>query len=93
MSKQGIELLEEALSLPPAERAQLAEQILTSLDLGEPGEIDALWAQEAEERLDAFEQGQLKAIPAAEVFRGIALAAEVTAKRSAHDVRRDGKLG
>ncbi|HXJ96831.1 MAG TPA: addiction module protein [Terriglobia bacterium] len=71
MSKQGAQLLEEALSLPPAERAQLAEQILTSLDFGERSEIDALWAQEAEERLDAFERGQLKAIPAADVFRDI----------------------
>jgi len=57
--------------LPPAERAQLAEQILTSLNLGDRSEIDALWAQEAEERLDAFEQGQLKAISAAEGFRGL----------------------
>jgi len=70
MSK-GAQLLEEALSLPPTERAQLAEQILTSLDLREQSEIDVLWAQEAEERLDAFEEGRLKAVPAAEVFRGI----------------------
>jgi len=71
MSKQASQLLEDALSLSPAERAQLAEQILTSLDLAEQSEIDALWAQEAEERLEAFEHGQLKAVPAAEVFRGL----------------------
>jgi putative addiction module component (TIGR02574 family) len=71
MSKQGAQLLEEALSLPPAERAELAQELLTSLDLREQSDIDALWAEEAEVRLDAFEQGQLKAIPAAEVFRHI----------------------
>jgi len=63
--------LEEALSLPPAERAESADQILTSLDPREQSEIDALWAREAEERLDAFEEGRITSIPAAEVFDGI----------------------
>jgi putative addiction module component (TIGR02574 family) len=71
MSKQGTQLLQEALALPAADRAELAEQILSSFDLRDQREIDALWADEAEDRLDAFERGDVKAIPAAEVFRSI----------------------
>ncbi len=68
MSKRGKEVLEEALSLPPDERAELAERLLTSLDASHDGRIDELWAQEAEGRLDAFERGEIKALPAKEVF-------------------------
>jgi len=33
-----------------------------------PEEIDALWADEAEDRIDAFERGEMAAIPARDVF-------------------------
>jgi hypothetical protein len=40
---------------------------LKSLD--EPdAEIDKLWKQESEARIDAYEKGQLKSVSAAEVF-------------------------
>lgn len=68
MSKRGTEVLEEALSLPPVERAELADRLLTSLDAAPDGRIDKLWAQEAEDRLDAFERGELKAVSAKEAF-------------------------
>jgi putative addiction module component (TIGR02574 family) len=53
-----------ALQLPAKSRARLAETLLESLE--EPGHdvIDALWAQEADDRVTAFESGKLKAIPA-----------------------------
>jgi len=51
MSKKGIEVLEEALSLPPVERAELAERLLTSLDASPDRRIAELWAQEVEDRL------------------------------------------
>ena len=68
MSKRGTEVLEEALSLPPVERAELAERLLTSLDASHDRRLDELWAQEAEDRLDAFERGEMKAVPATDVF-------------------------
>ncbi|MGA3325618.1 MAG: addiction module protein [Terriglobia bacterium] len=68
MSKRGTEVLEEALSLPPDERAELAERLLTSLDASHDRRVDELWAQEAEDRLDAFERGEIEAVPAREVF-------------------------
>ncbi len=62
MSKRGAQVLEEALSLPPVERAELADRLLASLDSSPERKIDELWAQEAEGRLDAFERGEIKAV-------------------------------
>jgi putative addiction module component (TIGR02574 family) len=61
------QLRKDALALPLVERAALAEELLSSLDRPDP-RIDALWAQEAEDRLAAFEAGEMEAIPAEDVF-------------------------
>lgn len=71
MSSRGTQVLKEALSLPPAERAEIAERLLSSLDPPSQEGIDALWGKEAEERLDAFDRGEIKAIPAKEVFERV----------------------
>jgi len=71
MSKKGIEVLEEALSLPLSERAEVVDRLLASLDSAADRRIDELWGQEAEERLDAFERGEIKAVPASEVFNSV----------------------
>jgi putative addiction module component (TIGR02574 family) len=68
MSSRGTQVLKEALSLPPDERAEIAEHLLSSLDPPSQEGIDALWGKEAEERLDAFDRGDIKAIPAKQVF-------------------------
>ena len=62
MSDRGAAVLKEALSLPPAERARLAESLLSSLDSASRQRLDELWSQEAEDRLDAFERGDMKAV-------------------------------
>jgi putative addiction module component (TIGR02574 family) len=54
------ELLREVLKLTPAQRAELIDNLLLSLDTPDKV-IDALWAQEVEDRIDAYEQGKLKA--------------------------------
>ncbi len=71
MTTRGEQILEEALSLPPKERAEIAERILSSLDLATQQENDRLWAKEVESRIDAYERGELKAVPADEVFKRI----------------------
>ena len=63
-------LIKQALDLPPDERARVAERLLSSLE-PELSPIDLLWALEAEDRLDAYERGEIKAIPAEEVFSSI----------------------
>ncbi len=68
MSDRGTEILKEALSLSPAERAEIAERLLVSLDTPDRERVNELWAAEAEERLDAYEQGEISTIPAKQVF-------------------------
>lgn len=53
MSSRAQEVLREALSLPVAERADVAAELLASLDDAEtenPAEVDAAWAAEIERR-------------------------------------------
>ena len=71
MAKQGEQVLAEALKLPPVERAELVENLLSSFEFQSRKTIDALWAQEAEDRIDAFERGEMAAIPAKNVFADI----------------------
>ena len=71
MSKKGAQVLDEALSLPPEERAELIDRLQSSLDLPSHKRIDELWAQEAEDRIDAFERGEIKVISGKEVFNEI----------------------
>lgn len=71
MTPKSAEVLNDALSLPPRSRAKLAEKLLESLDDPSQNEMDRLWAEEAEERIDAYERGELKAVPGKEVFRGL----------------------
>lgn len=55
------DLIERVLSLSPTEKAELVDKLLSSLDQTDP-ELDKLWAKEAESRIDAYEQGRLKAV-------------------------------
>ena len=54
----------EALSLPVQERAELAEQLLSSLDSLSEAEIEHLWLQEAARRAAEMDQDPAKRIPA-----------------------------
>ena len=70
MAVNAEQVLANALSLPPNERAQLAEQLFASLDISQD-ELDRLWAEEADSRIDAYERGEIKAVPASKVFKNI----------------------
>jgi putative addiction module component (TIGR02574 family) len=59
----------EALRLPAAERAQLAAELLESLDTREAGDVEQLWAAEAERRYQAYKSGQARGIPWEEAMR------------------------
>ena len=71
MSPRTQEVLTDALALSPTERAELMERLLASFEVSERERVDALWAEEAEDRIDAYERGELGARPASEVFRRI----------------------
>jgi len=66
----SIEELEvEIKKLTLRDRAALAKWLVESLDALSESEIEALWAEEAEHRLDELEQGLVTEIPAEEVLR------------------------
>ena len=63
------ELEAEIKKLDLKDRATLAKRIVESLDELSKEEIEALWAEEAERRLDELEQGLVTEIPAEEALR------------------------
>jgi putative addiction module component (TIGR02574 family) len=63
------ELLEHALKLDIRDRAELAEQLLASLDHLTEDESDRLWAEEAKRRWEEYRSGRARGTPASEVHR------------------------
>jgi len=62
-------ILQDALNLPTGERAELALRLVESLD-GEPSEdVEAAWAAEVRDRVQALRQGEASTRPSADVFR------------------------
>jgi len=64
------ELFEEAVSLPVEIRTQLVDKLLRSLHPTRK-EIEELWAEEAEKRVEEIKSGKIKTIPGKEVFKKI----------------------
>jgi putative addiction module component (TIGR02574 family) len=50
MTKEAVRVLEDALQLSAVERAQIAEELLATLDDEKRGEVEAAWASEIERR-------------------------------------------
>ena len=68
MTNESRHILGQAMTLSPMERAELVEELLASFDFPSRVVLDAEWGTEAEDRLRAFEQGEVRAVPADEVF-------------------------
>ena len=64
------ELFAEAVSLPVDVRTQLVDTLLRSLNPMQK-EIDKMWADEAEKRVEEIRSGKVKTIPGEEVFNKI----------------------
>ena len=67
MSLKEIEA--EIKKLDLKERAGLAKWVVESLDELSEAEVEALWVEEAERRLDEMEKGSVTEIPAEEALR------------------------
>ena len=61
------ELLKAALNLTPKEKVEFIDKMLSSLDAPDK-DLDKLWAQEAEDRISAYEKGEIKALKIKEVL-------------------------
>jgi putative addiction module component (TIGR02574 family) len=70
MSELAGKILQQALALPVDERAEVAERLLCSLEPSLPA-IDRLWTREAEDRIDAYERGEIASFPAEDVVNAI----------------------
>lgn len=68
MSRNVKEIAAEALELPLTARAELASQLLDSLEDLSEDENETLWAEEAERRYAEYKAGRMEAVPAEEVF-------------------------
>jgi putative addiction module component (TIGR02574 family) len=64
-------ILNEALKLPPVDKASVIDQLMASFDISERRRIDEAWAYEAEKRIDAYDTGKISARPVEEVMREI----------------------
>ncbi len=64
-------LADEALLLPPEDRAELVEKLLQSLNVPTQAEIDRLWKEEAEKRVREYEEGNIETIDGKQVFKEI----------------------
>jgi putative addiction module component (TIGR02574 family) len=66
MNNQLEQLHAQAAQLSVNERAMFAQMLLASLD--EDTDVDAAWATETEARMNALEQGLVKALPLADAL-------------------------
>ena len=62
-------LQKAALSLPPDDRAALAERLLSSLDEPSEAELERVWLSEAVRRASELDGGDVQTIPEEEVRR------------------------
>ncbi|MGC2153805.1 MAG: addiction module protein, partial [Terriglobales bacterium] len=62
MTRDAQELLQRALTLPNKERAELAGNLLSSVDATMDLDADAAWQEEISRRLREVESGQVKAV-------------------------------
>ena len=62
-----LEIIDMALQLKAAERYEVVEKIMQSLDKSDP-EIDRVWAEEALHRAHACDSGRMKTLSFEEVF-------------------------
>ncbi len=69
MTQKSQVVLEEALKLSPNERAEVAEQLIASLEEAPDTAVEEAWQQEVQRRLQQVERGEVKTIPWEEVQR------------------------
>jgi len=71
MSENAEKILQEALNLPSQDRAEVLERLLATFQEPPDPDLDSLWAAEAEDRLSAYDRGELASVSAEDVFARI----------------------
>jgi len=62
------QIAREALLLTPAQRAELADFLVESLESTPPDEVQRLWIEEANKRLEEVRSGKVKTVPGEDVL-------------------------
>jgi putative addiction module component (TIGR02574 family) len=76
MSGETKDLLNKALNLPVAERAELAGRLIESLDTIEDGPVRAEWEAEIARRMSEFDSEKVRPVPLEEARRKLSSAIE-----------------
>ncbi len=76
MSEDAIEILKKALTLPVAERAELAGSLIESLDEAEDGAVETAWEIEIMRRVEDLDSGKVKPVSLEEARRRLSSAIE-----------------
>ncbi len=71
MTAVTAKLADQILSLPCEDRVYLVDRLIESLNAPSREEIDRLWAEEAERRIDDLDSGRAQTIPGEQVFAEI----------------------
>ena len=71
MTQSAEKLLDQAMSLNEAERAELAARLIETLDAASDSDYATAWQAEIEQRLGQLDAGKAKAIPWDEARRQI----------------------
>ena len=76
MADEATELLKRALTLPVAERAELAGSLIESLDEAVDESLKAAWNEEIARRMEDLDSGRVKPISLEEARRRLSSAIE-----------------
>ncbi|PKL45887.1 MAG: addiction module protein [Candidatus Riflebacteria bacterium HGW-Riflebacteria-1] len=65
-------IIKEAMQLDPIDRAELLNRLFLSFSPVQNARIEAKWQQEVEDRITAYDNGDISAEDADEVFKRLA---------------------
>ena len=68
MSSMAKRIITEGMNLSSSERAQIAEELISSLDKQPDEEVEKAWQAEINRRIDEVESGKVQCIPWEEVL-------------------------
>ena len=80
MTRPASQLLDEALSLPEPDRAEIAVRLIESLDPTTDDDAETAWSAEIGQRVDDLDQGRVLTVPWLEARRLILDDAEESAE-------------
>ncbi len=76
MGNEANDLLKKALTLPVAERAELAGSLIESLDEADDESVKAAWDEEITRRMEDLDSGRVKPVSLEEAQRRLSSAIE-----------------